>query len=156
MFLELDGWKTEVRFAAAHFIPSHDKCSRLHGHDYGVRARVHGVVKDSFIVDFLELRRIILEIIDPIDHRVIVPIVDGISSHREEGNQVIVEYQGKKFSFFLPDVYYLNDTTSSSEALAKQVGSKLWERLSPNENVSRIELSIDEGPGMGAWVEIHR
>ena len=154
MFIELDGWKIDLRFSAAHFIPSHDKCSRLHGNDYGIRVRVYGEVAESFIIDFLELKRYIEEIIGGLDHRVLVPEKDGISKHSISGDQVIVEYQGKKFSLFKPDVYFIPDSSTSSEALAKFIGNKLRDRIVSNQNVSKIELCVDEGPGMGAWVEI--
>ena len=55
MILEIDGGHSGIRFSACHFIPHHDKCSRLHGHSYILRLRLEGdigengsVVKDYF------------------------------------------------------------------------------------------------------------
>jgi 6-pyruvoyltetrahydropterin/6-carboxytetrahydropterin synthase len=154
MFIELNGWEVDMRFSAAHFIPSHDKCSRLHGHDYGIRIRVYGEKEGAFIIDFLELRKHVIDVIGPLDHRVLVPEMDSISTHRVEGDQVVVEYQGKRFSFFKPDVFFVPSESTSSESLAAFIGRNVLEKISESRNITRIELSVDEGPGMGAWVEI--
>jgi len=40
--LELDGWETGLKFAAAHFLPGVERCNRIHGHNYAVSVRIEG------------------------------------------------------------------------------------------------------------------
>ena len=40
--LEVDGWKSGVRFSSAHLLPGHKKCSVLHGHTYAIHAKFYG------------------------------------------------------------------------------------------------------------------
>ena len=42
MQIIIDGWDAGIKFSACHFIPGHDKCSRLHGHIYAIHAKIFG------------------------------------------------------------------------------------------------------------------
>ena len=69
-----------VRFDAAHFLPSHTKCGRMHGHTYTVEVTVTGPLNDrGMVIDFHTLGKIIQEeIIDKCDHQVlneVLPII---------------------------------------------------------------------------------
>lgn len=55
-------------FSAAHLIPGHWKCGKVHGHNFKVEVEVEGDVKDGMVIDFYELKRILKEIIDKYDH----------------------------------------------------------------------------------------
>ena len=58
MILEIDGGYSGIRFSSCHFIPRHEKCSRLHGHSYIVRLRLEGDIgEDGMIMDFVVLKR---------------------------------------------------------------------------------------------------
>ena len=60
-------------FEAAHWlpkVPEGHKCHRIHGHNYEVEVTVAGDPGDSgFIIDFFELDKYVLPIIERIDHR---------------------------------------------------------------------------------------
>ncbi|MEM0334440.1 MAG: 6-pyruvoyl tetrahydropterin synthase family protein, partial [Thermoplasmata archaeon] len=74
MKIEIDGWKFNLRFSASHFIPFHGKCSRLHGHDYGIKLVLEGDLDENYmLMDFIELKKAIREIIEKIDHHVLLP-----------------------------------------------------------------------------------
>ena len=63
MFLEIDGGYSGIRFSACHFIPRHEKCSRLHGHSYIVRLRLEGDIgEEGMIMDFVVLKKALKEI----------------------------------------------------------------------------------------------
>ena len=58
MILEIDGGHSGIRFSACHFIPRHEKCSRLHGHSYILRLRVTGDIgADGMVMDFVVLKK---------------------------------------------------------------------------------------------------
>jgi len=64
----------EIAFEAAHYLPGHDKCSRLHGHTYIIRNLViEGEPVGGMLVDFNEIKSLIE---DTFDHTVIVPRAD--------------------------------------------------------------------------------
>jgi len=51
----------ETSFSAAHFIPGHKKCGRMHGHNYKVRAKIEGKVdeKTGMVVDFGKVKEVL-------------------------------------------------------------------------------------------------
>ncbi len=59
-------------FEAAHFIRGYDgKCSRLHGHNWNIKAIVRGEELDSLgmLVDFKILKAELNKVLDDLDHR---------------------------------------------------------------------------------------
>ena len=61
----------DYHFSAAHTIPGHPKCSRLHGHNYKVEVTLSSKVLDrnGMIMDFGEMDKIVDPIIEKFDHR---------------------------------------------------------------------------------------
>ena len=66
--------KEDLVFAAAHFItlPGH-RCEALHGHNYRVGAVVEGGLEPEtwFVVDFIALKRLLKQLTEELDHRVL-------------------------------------------------------------------------------------
>ncbi|AEA46962.1 6-carboxytetrahydropterin synthase QueD [Archaeoglobus veneficus] len=58
-------------FDAAHFLPSHPKCGKTHGHTYRVEVTVRGRLKNGMVMDFAELKKIVREVIEKYDHNLI-------------------------------------------------------------------------------------
>lgn len=61
-------------FAAGHALRNyHGKCENVHGHNYRVEVKVQGERLDStgLLVDFVELKRVMREVIEYLDHRFI-------------------------------------------------------------------------------------
>jgi len=74
MHLEINGWDADIKFSACHFIPGHDKCSRLHGHIYAVHARVTGEQNErGMLLDFITLKNALRSVAEELDHRVLIP-----------------------------------------------------------------------------------
>jgi 6-pyruvoyltetrahydropterin/6-carboxytetrahydropterin synthase len=80
-------------FAAAHRWPEHEgKCSRLHGHTYGLEVTVEGTPQSSgpsagMVMDFAELRQRVGElIVERLDHQLLnetfdfVPTVEAVAA----------------------------------------------------------------------------
>lgn len=153
MRLELDGWKLGLRFSACHIIPEHGKCSRLHGHTYTIHSRVHGTLNEfGIVLDFEIIKNALREIIIELDHKLLIPTQ---SSHFkiETGPAVKVHLGDKLYQFPEEDVTMLNISSATAEALAKFILDKLTTSMDIPNNVSKIELGVDEGWGQGAWVE---
>jgi len=68
-------WKVKKTgyFEAAHTIPGHDKCGRVHGHSYKVTLIVGGPELDSdgMLIDFSVLKEVMQKIIDTYDHQML-------------------------------------------------------------------------------------
>ncbi len=150
MMLEIDGWKVGLRFSASHFIPSHHKCSRIHGHDYGVRIRVYGDTKDCILYDFVALKKYVRKVCEELDHRVIIPERGDYIKHHVEKDNIIVEFSGKKYSFPKEDVILLDIKLSTAEELSRYFAERIVKDVEFPENVKGIEVCVDEGPGQGA------
>lgn len=67
----------EDNFCASHVLPSHDKCSKLHGHNYRVlvtcgRQELFG----GMVIDFGLVKAQLKELLNKFDHRFIIPILN--------------------------------------------------------------------------------
>ncbi len=150
MMLEIDGWQVGLKFSAAHFIPEHGKCSRLHGHDYGVRIRIYGEQRNGIVYDFVELKHKVRAICDMLDHHVLIPTDNDAVSVTIDGDTVQVSHNNKNYTFPREDVVFINIQVPSAELLAVYIGRKVVEELSFPNNVKGVEVCVDEGPGQGA------
>ncbi len=78
----------ERTFAAGHALRNYKgKCENVHGHNYRVQITVEGPELDSngLLIDFIELKRLTMEVIDYLDHRFIndLPPFDAINPSAE-------------------------------------------------------------------------
>ncbi|MGC8584752.1 MAG: 6-pyruvoyl trahydropterin synthase family protein [Thermoplasmata archaeon] len=154
MRIEIDGWQTNIRFSSSHFIPYHGKCSRLHGHDYAVRLYVEGDLGEDFILlDFVETKKILREIVDSLDHHVLVPRNSRDVDVDEVEAQVLISFEDKDYVIPVDDVVYLEIESTTAEKLSEYILGKLLEKSVFPKNVKRITLCVDEGPGQGACYE---
>jgi len=64
-------------FDSAHFLPGHEKCGIIHGHTYRVEVEVEGELKKGMVIDFADLKRVLKEIIDKLDHRLINDLIEN-------------------------------------------------------------------------------
>ena len=57
------------RFEAAHSVIVDGKAEEIHGHTFHLEVTVEGELINGYVMDFLELRRIVNEIVERLDHR---------------------------------------------------------------------------------------
>ncbi|AAT43649.1 6-pyruvoyl trahydropterin synthase family protein [Picrophilus oshimae] len=143
MWLEIDGKTRGLHWSAAHIIPGHPKCGRLHGHDYILNIRLYFDENNSlktrgYEIDYGDIKRAAKAIIERMDHHFMVP-------------EDAIEDNGK--------IHYNNITVSadqvcripvpvvSSENLAIYIKSELNRYFSEY----KIECGVFEGEGQGAW-----
>ncbi len=58
-------------FDAAHYLPEHRSCGKLHGHTYRVEVVLEGEPKEGIIIDFAEVKAALREVLAEYDHRVL-------------------------------------------------------------------------------------
>jgi len=56
-------------FEAAHWLPGHPKCGKMHGHSYRFEVIIEGLIDERGVIfDFHELGSLVKPIIDELDH----------------------------------------------------------------------------------------
>lgn len=152
-FIEIDGWRSNIRFSSAHIIPEYEKCGRLHGHTYAVHLKISGLPdKKGIIVDFSILKDILREIAGELDHKILIPEKNNAVNILIEKNNVKVSTLGKDYVFPLDDCVFLPISSTSAENLADYILEKILNKITLPDNVKYIEIGVDEGYGQGARV----
>ncbi len=153
MKLKLNGWDLNIVFSSCHFLAEHNKCSRLHGHNYGVHLTLEGDVdKTGLVMDFVVLKRALNEIIDDLDHKVMLPGNSPVTKVVIEGDQVTADSGAKHYSFPLEDVVILDLDAISAENLAYFILQRMKTIIDLPDNIHAIGIGVDEGKGQGAWI----
>ncbi len=153
--LEIDGGYAGIRFSACHFIPYHEKCSRLHGHSYIVRLRLEGEIgEDGMIMDFVVLKKKLKEMVDEMDHAILLPSRSEVVKITSDGDSVIAESCGKKYMFPLMDVRMLDIPTTTAEEMSKLMAEKLAREIEIPANVKSLAVGLDEERGQTAWYTV--
>jgi 6-pyruvoyltetrahydropterin/6-carboxytetrahydropterin synthase len=151
MRLEINGWSSKITFSASHIIPGHEKCGRLHGHDYAINAKIEGEIgSNGVIMDFISVKEFLRGVAAELDHRVMIPRKDPRVDVSK--NQVRYRLKDKEFLFPLGDCIMLDIEVASAETLANFVLQRMLEKVRFPKNVTRIEIGVDEGRGQGAWI----
>ncbi|MHA1680826.1 MAG: 6-pyruvoyl trahydropterin synthase family protein [Promethearchaeota archaeon] len=123
---------TQYKFSSAHFIVDHDKCSRIHGHNFHVRLEVQGPLDDKFfVVDFMIVKKLLVEEIKALDHKLLVPGKSETISVKEGegGRNLEIAFSGKAYSIPKEDVLVLDLPAITSELLARYMFSRMKGKL---------------------------
>jgi len=148
--------KESLRFSAAHFLtlPGH-VCERLHGHNYRVAVTVDGSIDPAtgFVVDFAVLKRVVREIIDPLDHRLLVPANNPALTIRREGDRTLVDYEQPAWLVAPTDhVCLVPVAQTTAEVMAEWMAAQVWDLLRRDRNpgLTRLVLELEESTGQSA------
>ncbi len=66
-------------FEAAHYLPGHDHCGRIHGHSYKLEVQCEGGVnpQTGMVIDFGDISKVVKEkVISKIDHSFLNDIIE--------------------------------------------------------------------------------
>ncbi|MHA2007649.1 MAG: 6-pyruvoyl trahydropterin synthase family protein [Promethearchaeota archaeon] len=126
---------TDIKFSACHFLKAPDQCSRLHGHNYYVSVEVSDKLDENyFVLDFIELNKLLQDIIKPLDHYILIPSKSTDLEITEESDSVKIISSDKLYVFPRSDVFFLPLPATTSELLAKYIHDKLRE-IYPDKKV---------------------
>ncbi|MGI6008596.1 MAG: 6-pyruvoyl trahydropterin synthase family protein [Methanomethylophilus sp.] len=152
--IEIDGGYSGIRFSACHFIPRHEKCSRLHGHSYIIHLKLEGDIgENGMVMDFVVLKKKLREMVDSMDHAVLLPAKSDEVHIDIDGEDVHVECNGKRYMFPKMDVRMLPVPTTTAEEMAKMMAEKLASEIEFPPNVRKLAVGLDEERGQTAWYE---
>jgi len=120
----------EVNFSAGHTIPSHPKCSRMHGHNYRVIVVVEGEVDNKgMLVDFGEIKNIVMTL----DHRYLVGTQDIVKQISDE-----------------EDIYHMSVPHATAEWIAHWIVHQVGNLA---HNISYVSAELWETPDSKVFVE---
>lgn len=151
--IRVDGWRSGIRFDAAHVIPHHPKCGRLHGHTYALHAEVHGDVdpKTGFVMDFGEVKQVLRDVADRLDHRVLLQAKSEHFQVKKHHTQFHFELGLKHYVLPEEDVMLLPIEATTAEALAEHVADEILALVTFPATAKRLDVGFDESYGKGAW-----
>jgi len=131
--------ESKVKFSACHFLKEHIKCSRLHGHNYYVSVEVSDKLDSNyFVVDFMELTKKLKELVEPLDHFILIPTESEEIKIKEDKESIEVITPTKRYVFPRVDVCLLPMPATTSELLAKYLHDKLKEIYKEKKLVVKV------------------
>ena len=141
-------------FSAAHFI-TYDGgvCERLHGHNYRVAAEVFGPLDENhYVIDFILLRDTIQELVDALDHRMLLPTEHTAIRVQAGEREVGVTFEDRRWVFPREDCVLLPVPNTTSEMLGRYLGEQLLSAIEAKTGTrpSRIRIEVDECFGQQA------
>ena len=144
--------KDHLVFSAAHFVTIGDFCERLHGHNWRVAAEVCGPLDDdTFVVDFIALRDALQEIVNELDHSMLLPLEHDRVQVIKREEEVEVRFENRRWVFPHEDCRLLPVKQTSAEMLARWIGGRLWERLKADGVHPPESIRIEVEENFGQW-----
>jgi len=137
-----------------HFLAFHDgKCKRVHHHSGAVSAEVGGILNGPWVVDFGDIKRIIKDVIDQIDHKFVV--CNKYTELRQD--RVIVKYNTSAGSHYMELPFseiFVFDQEPTLENIVYYIARKVLDQLP--ENVTYVKIIAQEGMGGSAEIMVRR
>jgi len=122
--IEIDGWKSKVKFSSAHLLPGHKKCSILHGHTYAIHAKFYGGKdKQDFVMDFSIVKSLLGKIADQLDHKILIPKTN--TNVKIDDKEIHIIFDDKKYVFPKNDCVLLPMDSTTTENLAEFILNEL-------------------------------
>lgn len=153
-------YKQYFNFASSHFmIFENGTREPLHGHNYRVQVKGEAPqLAGDMVFDFLDIKPIVREICDSLDHKLLIPKdCTQLKIHTEKKNFVIETPDESLFSIPQSDVLLLPILNTSAERIAVYICDQIREKVLARHGFSfnSLEVEVEETPGQSA-VYLHR
>ena len=150
--------KDNLVFSAAHFITYNGNiCESIHGHNYRVKCEIVGPLDENgYVVDFIALRDALIEIIGRLDHHVVLPTEHNLIQVVDDGKEVTVTFEAKRWIFPSEDCVLLPIANTTAELMARFVAMELKAKTRSKfgNKISRLIVAVDENRGQWGVVEM--
>ena len=150
--------KEYLVFSAAHFITFNGNiCERLHGHNYRVAAEIYGPLDENhYVIDFIALRDTLKEIVDKLDHHMLLPTEHPAIVVEAGAGEVEVTFEDRRWIFPRGDCILLPVPNTTAECLARYIGLQLLDELEQRtgQRPGRARVEVDENNGQWGIVEL--
>ena len=140
--------KQAHKFSAAHFtIFSATERERLHGHNYGVSARIVSEMGDNgFSADYKVYKRALQKICDAHDEYMLLPSNSPWLAVEEQKGEYLATFDGKTLRFPVDETLLLPIVNVTVEALAQYLLDLILKQSELDEIVE-LELFVSSGDG---------
>lgn len=150
--------KETMVFSAAHFITFNGNiCEALHGHNYAVKCEVTGPLDENgYVCDFIALRDELAAIVGSMDHQVVLPETHPTINVIDDGTEVTVTFESKRWIFPSEDCKILPIANTTAELMAGYIADELRRRTKPKfgDQITGLMVAVDENRGQWGVVEI--
>ena len=152
-------YKQYFNFAASHFLIFEDGSREpLHGHNYRVMIKGEAsTLKADMVFDFLDIKPIVREVCDSLDHKLLLPKENAQIEIHEDDSNIKVQTKDSHFSFPKQDVLLLPIPNTSAERLAVYINENVRQLTLDRFNFkfASLEIEVEETPGQSA-IYVHR
>jgi 6-pyruvoyltetrahydropterin/6-carboxytetrahydropterin synthase len=150
--------KDHLVFSAAHFITyAGGICERLHGHNWRTAVELVGALDaNHYVFDFIALRDALQEIVDGLDHRVLLPTGHPQIRVEERATEVEARFENRRWLFPREDCVLLPIENTTAELIAFWIAGQLRQQLSqtPNHAIESLRVEVEENFGQWAFCEL--
>jgi len=145
--------KDHLVFSAAHFITfAGNICERLHGHNWRVAAEVYGPLDENYYVfDFIALRDALQEIVDELDHRVLLPTKHRAIKVEAGEREVEATFEERRWVFPREDCVLLPVENTTAELIAQWIGRRLGGVIRKQEGTPAESIRVEVEENFGQW-----
>lgn len=148
--------KHDLVFCAGHFITYDEggECESLHGHNYLAGVTLWGDVnEDAYVYDFVALKERMRELVDALDHCMLLPRDNPDLQVSEEEGEVTVRHGDRRYVFPAADVVILPVPNTTAEMLAGYLLDRIVDDLLAGEatGVHAAEVEVEESAGQSGW-----
>ncbi|MCL2347155.1 MAG: 6-carboxytetrahydropterin synthase [Planctomycetaceae bacterium] len=133
----------------------------LHGHTFRTKLEICGLLDEfSCVIDFVTAERILKQILERFEHKILVAERDSEMKWTENKTQVQISVLDKNWSFPKSDVLLLPVTNTSTEMIAGQIIDEFVKTLEVNRilpfPLDRYDfaLTLEEETGVFAKVQL--
>lgn len=150
--------KDTLVFSAAHFITFNGNiCESIHGHNYRVKCEITGPLDENgYVVDFIALRDGLADIVNGLDHHVVLPTQHEMIKVADDGKEVTVTFEEKRWIFPSEDCVLLPIANTTAELMARFIAVELKRRTKEKfgDEISKLMVAVDENRGQWGVVEM--
>ncbi|MFQ3593711.1 MAG: 6-carboxytetrahydropterin synthase [Gemmataceae bacterium] len=147
--------KDYLVFCCAHFISYQgDQCERLHGHNYRVAVEVEGALDGNhYVFDFITLKNRTRELVDELDHRMLIALNGTVIQAQVDHRQVRLTYRDREWIFPREDCALLPIENTTAELLAKYLAGRLREVLAQQHRYHPEVIRVEVEEAFGQWAK---
>lgn len=145
--------KDHLVFSAAHFITYNGTtCERLHGHNWRVAVELAGPLDENrYVFDFIALRDAAQEIVNRLDHRMLLPVNHPLIHVAASEQEVEVRFDTRRWLFPREDCVLLSVQNTTAEELAAWIGAELRAKLRACTHNASLALRVEVEENFGQW-----
>ena len=147
--IKLEGKNQKLAFSSAHIIPKHEKCGRIHGHNYFIDFKAKGDLNaENQIIDFGTIKQNIRKICQRLDHKFLVPSKNNDVKISDLRNSINIKINKKEYTIPKEDIELLPLTNTTAEELSRYIAEELKPEM--NVNIKSIVVKVYEDTGQAA------